>query len=264
MNEISYPVVLTISGHDPSGGAGVQADVEAIRAHACHAASAITALTVQDTCNINEVVTIAPNIVEQQARAVLSDLTVAAIKIGLTGSIQNVNIISALLSEYYNIPVVFDPVLTAGGGFDLTTSSMLHSIRKELLPRCSIITPNSLEARRLTEEEDLELSAKKLLGLGASSVLITGSHEESESVKNRFYRKKRSVLVSEWPRLPETFHGSGCTLASTIAALLAKGLSLEDAVVQAQDYTWQTLSQGYRPGKGQSLPNRLFNLQNAG
>ncbi len=260
MNEISHPVVLTLSGHDPSGGAGIHADIEAIRANACHAVSAITALTVQDTCNISKVITIAPDTVEQQARTVLADFTLAAIKIGLTGSVQNVNMISALLSEYHNIPVVFDPVLTAGGGFDLTMSSMLHSVRDKLLPLCSIITPNSIEARRLAEENDLGLAAERLLMLGCNSVLITGTHESEEKVKNRLYRKKRAVVVSEWPRLPESFHGSGCTLASAIAALLARGLHLEDAVAQAQHYTWHTLSQGYRPGKGQTLPNRLYKI----
>jgi len=257
MPAISPPTLLTISGHDPSGGAGIQADIEAATANGCAATSVVTCLTVQDTRNLSEWAPIEPGLVNRQARTLLADIPIQAIKIGLLGNDSIAQIIGALLSDYPQIPVVLDPVLASGGGTELAGKTLLDSIRLQLLPHTTLITPNSLEARRLTGLEDLDACASKLLSLGCGAVLITGTHEKEREVSNRLYHCGEKS-ASLWPRLPGEYHGSGCTLASSIAAFLARGRPLEEAVLRGQEYTWKALSQGYRSGRGQLLPDRFF------
>ncbi|MCP4993341.1 MAG: bifunctional hydroxymethylpyrimidine kinase/phosphomethylpyrimidine kinase [Gammaproteobacteria bacterium] len=254
---ITPAVVLTLAGHDPTGGAGIQADMESISALGGYAASAITALTVQDTQNVRSLHPVAPDLFRQQVEVVLNDLPVAAIKIGLIGSAEIASTLVDTLSAHPNIPVVLDPVLAAGGGLEMSSRNLLHQIRHKLLPLCTLITPNSEEARRLAEDESLEACAEKLLAEGCRGVLITGTHEAEEQVTNRLYQKGESVLSHSWPRLPGSYHGSGCTLASAIAVGLAQGMSLVDSVARAQKFTWESLSRGFKLGEGQQLPNRL-------
>jgi hydroxymethylpyrimidine/phosphomethylpyrimidine kinase len=158
---------------------------------------------------------------------------------------------------------VLDPVLASGRGDELASDEMLHAMRELLLPQTTILTPNSLEARRLadTDDEDeqlLSVCAQRLIEIGCEFVLITGTHEPTPQVVNTLYAKSGVVRTDSWQRLPGTYHGSGCTLASAIAAMLANGLELPEAVREAQDYTWNALQKAYRPGMGQMLPDRLF------
>jgi hydroxymethylpyrimidine/phosphomethylpyrimidine kinase len=157
---------------------------------------------------------------------------------------------------------VLDPVLASGRGDELATESMIGAIRELLLPQTTILTPNTLEARRLVEADDDDASlaacAHKLIELGAEYVLVTGTHEATPQVVNTLYGKDGVVRADAWTRLPGSYHGSGCTLASAIAAMLANGLELPEAVREAQDYTWHALKKAYRPGMGQFLPDRLF------
>jgi hydroxymethylpyrimidine/phosphomethylpyrimidine kinase len=167
------------------------------------------------------------------------------------------------VSDYPDVPLVFDPVLASGRGDAFATDEMTDAIRELLLPHTTILTPNSMEARRLADVDDdddtaLVLCAERLIELGAEFVLITGTHEATPDVVNTLYAKSGVVRSDTWARLSGSFHGSGCTLASAIAAMLANGLDLPDAVREAQDYTWQTLRKAYRPGMGQFLPDRLF------
>jgi hydroxymethylpyrimidine/phosphomethylpyrimidine kinase len=154
-------------------------------------------------------------------------------------------------------------VLASGRGDELATDEMLGAMRELLLPQATILTPNSLEVRRLAEVDDddetsLAACARKLVGLGTEFVLVTGTHEATPQVVNTLYGKDGVVRTDAWARLPGNYHGSGCTLASAIAAMLANGLDLPEAVREAQDYTWQALKKAYRPGMGQFLPDRLF------
>jgi hydroxymethylpyrimidine/phosphomethylpyrimidine kinase len=252
------PIVLAIAGHDPCGGAGIQADIEAISANGCRAATVITCLTVQDTRDVMELVPVKPALVEAQARAVLADLPVAAIKIGLIGDGATAGMLAALLTEFPRIPVVLDPVLAAGGGTELAGKRLLDAIRRQLLPQTTLITPNSEEARRLGEQEELEACAGRLLSLGCGNVLITGTHEEETEVINRLFLAGGEAISRNWPRLPGSYHGSGCTLASAIAAGIALGRPLPEAVAEAQSYTWQSLTHAHSPGRGQALPDRLW------
>lgn len=264
----SIPVVLAIGGHDPGGGAGIQADIEAIGANGAHAATVVACLTVQDSCNLSALHPVEPALILSQAMAVLADVPVSAIKIGLLGSPGAVRAAAELLDSQPGVPVVLDPVLAAGGGSDLTGNELLQAIRQRLVPRCDLLTPNTPEARRLSAlsgGDSLDTCAEALLTLGAGAVLLTGTHdrEEEEQIVHRLYRHTQPVVTSAWKRLPGSYHGSGCTLAAAIAARLALGEPMEEAVQRALAYTWESIARGFRAGRCQSLPDRLFRHSSA-
>lgn len=259
------PIVLSFAANDPSGGAGVHADILTLASLGCHPLSAITAITVQDTVGIDDVMALDPEFVADQARAVLEDMPVHAFKTGLLGSVEIIAVIAEVISDYPDIPFIMDPVLASGRGDELANEEMMQAMNELLLPQATILTPNSLEARRIAQYDDdddegldLNQCANKLLQLGCEYVLITGAHENTLQVVNTLYGADGVLRSDKWQRLAGSYHGSGCTLASAIAASLAKGLSVFDSVYEAQRYTWQTLKAGFRPGMGQSIPNRLF------
>lgn len=259
------PIVLTLAGADPTSGAGIQADILTLASMGCHPLSVITAITVQDTRGVQDFMVIDDEWVLDQARAVLEDMPVAAFKVGMIGSIDNVVAIAELIADYPDIPLIYDPVLASGAGDELAREDMIHVLRDVLLPQVTVLTPNSIEARRLAandadDEEELSVAdcAKRLTRLGCDYVFITGTHEPSRDVENRLYDLGGEIRVDTWPRLNGSFHGSGCTLAAAIAGLVARGLAVPEAVKEAQDYTWQALRYGFRPGMGQFIPDRLF------
>lgn len=256
------PIVLTFAASDPSGGAGMQADLLTLASMGCHPLSVITALTVQDTLGVEGVMPIDSDWVADQARALLEDMPVDAFKIGVLGSVENIVAVAEIISDYPDVPLVLDPVLASGRGDELATDEMTHALREVLLPQTTILTPNSMEVRRLAdiddEEPSLAICAARLVDGGCEYVLVTGTHEATPQVVNTLYGKSGIVRTDAWPRLPHSYHGSGCTLASAIAAMLANGLELPEAVREAQDYTWHALEKAYRPGMGQHLPDRLF------
>ncbi len=259
------PIVLTFGATDPSGGAGLQADILTIASMGCHPLTVVTAITVQDTGGVDDILPIDAEWVSDQARAVLEDMPVAAFKIGLLGSVENIAAIAEVISDYPDIPLVFDPVLASGRGDELTDEDMLDALRELLLPQTTILTPNSIEARRLIQDEDndednpdLAECAKRIVQLGCEYVLVTGTHEHTPKVINTLYGENGVVRSDSWARLSGIYHGSGCTLASAIAALLANGLSMNEAVKEAQEFTWQALQYAFRPGMGQHIPDRLF------
>jgi hydroxymethylpyrimidine/phosphomethylpyrimidine kinase len=261
----SPPIVLSFAASDPSGGAGLQADILTLSSMGCHALSVVTAITVQDTLGVEEVFALDPEWVADQARCVLEDMPVTVFKIGLLGSVEIIAAIAEVVSDYPEVPLVLDPVLSSGRGDELASDEMVTAMRELLIPQTTIITPNSLEARRLAVDEaddnddpSLDECARRILTLGCEYVLITGTHENTPQVVNTLYSQDGVLRSDNWQRLPATFHGSGCTLASAIAATIANGLPLVDAVRDAQEYTWQTLSSAYRPGMGQHIPDRLF------
>lgn len=253
------PVVLVFAGLDPTGGAGMQADIEAIASMGSHAAPIATAITIQDTTNVIGYTAMPASLVIQQARAVLEDVPIAAIKIGMTASVEVIEAIHTLLTDYPDKPVVLDPVLVAGGGGALADEAAIAAMKSLLLPQATFITPNGLEARVLAPEADtLDACAMALLADGAEYVLITGGHENTPDVVNVLYGNNRALERYRWTRLAGEYHGSGCTLAAALAGLLAQGQEPFTAVHKAQDYTWQTLKHGYRIGMGQFVPHRLF------
>jgi hydroxymethylpyrimidine/phosphomethylpyrimidine kinase len=231
----------------------------------CHALSVVTAVTVQDTAGVEDVLALDPEWVADQARCVLEDMPVTVFKIGLLGSVEIIAAIAEVVSDYPEVPLVLDPVLSSGRGDELATDEMVSAMCELLIPQTTLITPNSMEARRLAvddgdDSDDLSLEecARRILTLGCEYVLITGTHENTAQVVNVLYSQEGVVRSDSWQRLPGAYHGSGCTLASAIAATVANGLAISEAVRDAQEYTWQTLSSGYRPGMGQHIPDRLF------
>src|SRR6266700_1367736 len=229
------PIVLTFAASDPSGGAGMQADILTLASMGCHPLSVLTAITVQDTLGVEGIQPLDAEWVADQARCLLEDMPVDVFKIGVLGSVENI----------------------------AASDEMLHALRELLLPRTLILTPNSTEARRLADVEDdeepsLAACAQRLVQAGCEYVLITGTHEPTPQVVNTLYGKASVVRSDSWERLPGSYHGSGCTLASAIAAMIANGLDLPEAVREAQEYTWNALAKAYRPGMGQFLPDRLF------
>jgi len=264
---LSPPIVLSFAASDPSGGAGIQADLMTISSMGCHALSVITALTVQDTVGIDSVLCFDADWVDDQARKLLEDMPVDAFKIGLLGSTENIEAIAGILSDYPDIPLVFDPVLATGRGDELADEEMIAAIQSLLLPHTTVLTPNSIEARRLVckselgeDEGDLSLEecARRLLAYGCEYALLTGTHENTPQVVNDLYHASGLLRSDRWERLPGSYHGSGCTLASALAAGLAHGLEVDEAVREAQEYTWQALAAGFHPGMGQFIPDRFF------
>ena len=237
------PTILCLSGFDPSGGAGIQADIESIASMGGHAVPVITALTVQNTQNITRFQATDTQLFTEQVDNLLEDVSVKAIKIGMIGSVQ----------------IIYDPVLAAGGGTDLVESGMLIAIQELILPYTTILTPNSPEARQLSGEIELKDCGKKLMDYGCEAVLLTGTHEDSEHVDNLWFHEGQYVETFSWDRLPHEYHGSGCTLASAIAALVAQGLDPFTAVNEAQDYSWNTLKYAFKiSDKGQLIPHRFY------
>jgi len=261
-----FPAVLVFAGTDPTSGAGLQADILTLASLGCHPLSVVTCVTVQDTLGVEDFLVLDPTWVADQARAVLEDMPVAAIKIGMVGSVEVVSAIAEVVSDYPGVPLVLDPVLASGRGDELANEDLVYALKDLLLPQVALLTPNSLEARRLAmdeldeddEERDLDVCAERLLDLGCAHVLITGAHEQSADVSNALYSGDGAIQTLNWARLPGSYHGSGCTLASACAAMLAQGMSMDEAVKAAQEYTYQTLRYGYRPGMGQHIPDRLF------
>src|SRR5918999_2445405 len=245
------PIVLTFAASDPTGGAGLQADLLTLGALGCHPLSVLTALTVQDTSGVEHLETIRADLVTRQAQGVLAETDVAAFKVGVLGSAENARAVAAIAREHADVPLVLDPVLASGRGDALASEAVLEAMVSLLVPRAIVVTPNTLEEKRLG-------GAKRLLELGCRYVLVTGTHEASAEVANKLYDSRGLVREDRWPRLPASYHGSGCTLASAIAAGLAKGRSVPDAVREAQEFTWRALATGFRTGAGQRLPNRFF------
>jgi len=258
------PIVLSIGGHDPSGGAGIQADIEATLANGALSATSITCLTIQDSRNVRRLVPVEPRLVLEQVRVVLGDLPVAAIKIGLVGSSRLARGLASLLADSARrIPLILDPVLRAGGGAALSDESFVTDLRENLVPLATLVTPNLPEARALAGEERPEDCARALCEAGAAWALITGTHSRDAKVINRLFGPAGQKATWTWDRLPHSYHGSGCTLASAIAAGLARGLAMAEAVSLAQAYTWHSLAAGFRPGKGQHFPDRFYLLHAA-
>lgn len=254
----------------------MQADLMTLSALGCHPLGVVTAVTVQDTTGVEEIVAMDDDLVVDQARVLLSDVPVAAFKIGVMGSVENIAAIAEIISDYPHLPVVFDPVLSSGRGDELADEDMVIALQELLLPLTTVLTPNSLEARRLAQfgdedDEDtdeqsdapaLDECARLLIAAGCGHVLLTGTHESTLRVSNVLYGHGGVIRRDEWDRLPGSYHGSGCTLASALAAWLAQGMDVGAAVQAAQEYTWRTLVNGFRPGMGQYLPDRFFWTRN--
>lgn len=256
--------VMSFAASDPTGGAGVQADLLTLASMGCHPLSVVTAITVQNTSGIDALLPLGADWIAHQARVLLDEIPVAAFKLGALGSRAGAEAIAKLLAEQPQVPVVVDPVLASTRGDALSADVLIDTLREDIFPLATVATPNGAEARILAgsgrDDPALTLAecARRLLALGCRNVLVTGTGEPTPEVVNTLYDASGETREARWTRLPGSYHGSGCTLASAIAARLAHGAALAEAVFEAQEFTWQALAAGYRPGAGQHLPDRFF------
>jgi hydroxymethylpyrimidine/phosphomethylpyrimidine kinase len=255
------PAVLVFSGSDPSGGAGMQADITAIAALGAHPFSVPTVLTVQDNARVFSVHPLPPELVRQQAQVLIERFRIDAVKLGVIGNRANAEVIAALIAalrrKQPGLPVVLDPVLSNGGGDALSSEEPMAAIAP-LFGLASVLTPNRIEAQRLCGgAAEPQRQAQLLLVRGPAYVLLKGGHgPERDVVLNRLFGRDGSQQSWSWPRLSGEFHGSGCTLAAALAALLAAGESMPLAVTRAQAYCQRSLEASYALAAGQRFPNR--------
>jgi hydroxymethylpyrimidine/phosphomethylpyrimidine kinase len=222
----------------------------------CHPAAAVSAITVQDTRGVIDVLPLDARWIRGQLRCLLDDLPIAACKIGMLGSAEAAEAI--LDTVPVTIPLVLDPVLASGRGDPLASPATVSALRERIIPRAKLVTPNTIEARQLAQSPDLAECALTMTRWGCEYVLITGTHADSAEVVNTLYDRRGVVRSDVWERLPEEYHGSGCTLAAACAAGLAKKQSVAEAVDAAQRFTWESLKHGFRAGRGQLIPDRFF------
>lgn len=261
MARVTRPCVLVFAGHDPSGGAGIQADIEAIAAQGAHALPVITALTVQDNDHVYAVHAVDAQIIVQQTMTLIAKMPIAAIKIGIVAHGKNAAAIASVIQKIQlrqaGLPVVLDPVLGSGQGDALALDDAVASLQP-LLKVATLITPNLPEARRLAPlAQDARAQAQALLAYRCKDVLIKGGHGSDERVCNLWFSGS-GQRDWQWPRLPGEFHGSGCTLASAIAAQLALGKDMASSLQLAQEYSQRSLQSAYSIAKGQLIPLRHF------
>jgi hydroxymethylpyrimidine/phosphomethylpyrimidine kinase len=268
--------VLVFAGLDPSGGAGLHADIMAIAAQGAHPLVIATTLTVQDNDRVQAVHPVAASLVRHQAQALLDKIDIAAVKIGIVGSQANAEVvgevIATLRARNPALPVVLDPVLASGHGDALTREDAV-ALLASLRSLATLITPNLPEALALTGQADLQAQAARMLEQ-SQHVLIKGGHGVGNAIINRWFGRPSALLdgglsnlqIKEWrwPRLPGDFHGSGCTLASAIAALLARGAEMEAALNEAQAWCQAALAGAYSIAPGQLIPGRFtYQRENA-
>ena len=269
MKTYTYPSVLTIAGSDSGGGAGIQADLKTFSALGCFGTSAITAVTVQNTCGVTGIHSIPPSIVQAQIRAVMDDIKPAAIKIGMVHSAELANAIAETLHDYPHVPVVLDPVMVATSGDKLIEDSTIDILRKALFPLAKIVTPNLDEAQILAEmriknPEEMREAAHKILQTGCGSVLVKGGHLKGARLYDVFLSSGGTEMVFESDYIEsKNTHGTGCTLSSAIAAFLARGLDLAEALQESKDYIRQAIDSGkdVKTGFGHGPLNHFFNPQ---
>jgi hydroxymethylpyrimidine/phosphomethylpyrimidine kinase len=244
--------VLIIAGSDSGGGAGIQADIKAVTAMGGYAATAITAITVQNTLGVHGVHPLPLDLIEAQARAVLDDIGADAIKTGMLGSTEVVERVAAILDSS-TAPAVIDPVMIAKGGHPLLPDEAVQAVRTLMIPRAALLTPNAPEAEALTGLTVADLDGQRragefLLGLGAKAVLMKGGHVPGETVIDVLVTPHGETLLEGERVDTRHTHGTGCTLASACAAGLAKGLPLEVAVAEAWAYVAEAIRRA--PGLG--------------
>ena len=252
----NYHRVLSIAGSDSGGGAGIQADIKTISACGCYAATAITAITIQNTLGVHDVMEIPAEIVEKQISDVLDDIGADAIKIGMLTDEAVVEAVSRQLRRHTDIPVVIDPVMVSTSGRQLIDTTAIHVMKSQLLPLATIITPNIPEAEILLDmsiknKEDMQKAVCRLFTEYHTSVLLKGGHLEGDTLVDLFYDGTLMELSSMRIYSPNT-HGTGCTLSSALASMIARKEPIDEAVRHAKDYVTRAIiaGAGYRLGRG--------------
>ena len=265
----TYPVVLSIAGSDSSGGAGIQADLKTFSALGVYGATAITAITAQNTLGVHSQLALTPEIVYEQIIAVIDDIHPQAIKIGMLSNTNIVIAVADALSKY-SIPIILDPVIVSSSGHRLLSVDAIDAIKERLLPMATLLTPNIPEMIALTNmplasDDEKMRAALWLMNYGINAILLKGGHEEGEIKKDILYIKSKDEIHISYLSSPtiqtKNIHGTGCTLSSAIAAFIARGLSLEEAIIKAKEYITDAIRHGadIEIGKGYGPVNHSFN-----
>jgi hydroxymethylpyrimidine/phosphomethylpyrimidine kinase len=269
MTRMTPPIALTIAGSDPSGGAGIQADLKTFTALGVYGASVITALTAQNTRGVTGVYKVPADFIVAQFEAVTSDLAVAAVKTGMLGDVETAMTVAALLKKMKPPHLVVDPVMVATSGDRLLDANAISAVRDHLIPLAGLITPNIPEAAALLEtataqtEREMEEQGRQLLKLGCGAVLIKGGHGVGADAVDILVTAQGAEYLSR-PRIAtRNTHGTGCTLAAAITAGLANGLTLQAAVKQGKDFVWRALQSGadHKIGGGHGPVDYLFDVR---
>ncbi len=259
---IAHPTILTIAGSDSSAGAGIQADLKTIAAHGCYGASVITSVTAQNTTGVKSILQIPDFSIENQFNAVMEDLNVVAIKIGMLGNKEAIMILSKLLKDV-DIPIILDPIMIASSGEELLEKEAIKALKEELFPKAYLLTPNIPEAENLTGMKidtlmDMQEACTKL---GTENVLLKGAHREGNIITDLLYHDGVFHEFTHRKIPAKNTHGTGCTLSSAIAANLSLGEELEEACDKAIKYVAKAILESYPTGKGNGSLNHLYNIK---
>jgi hydroxymethylpyrimidine/phosphomethylpyrimidine kinase len=258
------PIVMTLAAADATAGGGVHADALTIASMGCHPVAVTTAIAVQDSAALRELHALDPDWVDDQARAVLEDMPVAAFKVGALPSVDLINVVAELAADYPDVPLVLDPQLILPQFDTRGAERLTDALTSLLLPLSTVIALGSGAAKRLAGIDDARhgdiqaLSAEKLLVHGCGYVLLCGTHEPTPEVINTLFDASGRVRVDKWQRLSGSFHGAGSTLTSAFASLLAQGMAVPEAASEAQAFTWESLNAAFHAGMGRALPDRFF------
>lgn len=247
----TYPCVMTIAGSDCSGGAGIQADIKTISALGAYATSVITAITVQNTCEVSNIFPIPAQTVKEQIEAVMTDICPSAIKIGMVNDPEIVKVIAEAIRKFRPCQVIFDPVMVSTSGCKLTDDTAINTIIKELIPLSTLITPNLSEACVLTRKkistiEEMEVAASELLRYGSGAVLVKGGHLEGKHMCDilKLHDEATTHRYTSPKVESRNTHGTGCTLSSAIATFCALNMPLPEAVAKAKEYIYKSIEAG--------------------
>jgi hydroxymethylpyrimidine/phosphomethylpyrimidine kinase len=262
----SEPVVMTVSGFDPLGGAGVIADLKTFAANGCYGVAAISAIDVQGHSNgRNEIHPVDAHILQACMESIFAESTVKAIKVGMLATRQNAAVVIEMLKTNPSLPVVLDPLVRASGGIDLNDTSCLEFVRDQLVSRATVITPNLAEAAALIGEKvenvaDMKMAARRLLEMGARAVVVTGGRLERPV--DIFANSSSDLQTLAGDRIkPENIYGAACTFSSALAASLALGRPLSEAVILAKAYVTEAIKKAYPVGSGRMPLNQFYRLQ---
>lgn len=269
MKKYSYTSTLTIAGFDPSGGAGIQADIKTFSALGCYATSVLTALPVQNTMGVRTIYPIPCQAVQEQIEVVLDDIFPNALKIGMVHTSELVTTIVETLDKYPKIPIIFDPVMVATSGHKLIEDETIQIITKKLFPIADIITPNLDEAgilaqMKIENVQDMYLAGEKIRRLGVKNILLKGGHLKTKQLTSLFFSEEGKIHKFHFEKHnTNNTHGSGCTLSSAITSFLAQGKSMLEAVTLGQNYVQEAIFQGkdVAIGKGNGPLNHFYNPQ---
>jgi hydroxymethylpyrimidine/phosphomethylpyrimidine kinase len=261
----SSPLILTFGATDPVGAIGIQADLASFAAMGCHGLSVVTSILIGDTARIEDVQVIDADWVADQARVLLEDMPVAAFKVGHVGDIESVTVIAEILSDYPDIPLVLDPFISAMPEQGQEGEDMLVAIRELLVPQSTLFLASAVEMARFAETwrepaggDTLPLDVMHLIDTGCEHMLVTGTPSDVHEVTNTLFDGTGMLRQDSWPRLPGSFSGAGGTMSATIAAMLANGVEVPEAVFEAQEFTHAALGHAHRLGMGKLIPDRYF------